>query len=253
MKTTHLLYAGLALVFGGLLNGAALAAQVNIAVAANFADPAKEIAAAFKQKTGNDAVLSFGSSGQFYTQIKQAAPFDILLSADEDRPQQLIKDGLGVPQSLFTYSIGKLVLWSADPDLVKGQATLATGNFAKLSICDPVAAPYGAAAVETMKALHMYDALHPKFVEGANIMQAFQFVVTRNAELGFVALSQLTGNDSGSRWVVPQNLYKPIRQDAVLLQHGADNAAATAFLDFMKGPEAHAVIAKYGYDFDSGH
>jgi len=228
--------------------GNAFAAQTNVAVAANFTEAAKEIAAAFQQKTGHEAVLSFGSSGQFYTQITQDAPFQIFLSADNERPKKLVDDGLGVSDSRFTYAVGKLVLWSKTPDLVKGEETLKAASFAKLSICNPVAAPYGAAAVEAMKSLKVYDALQPKFVEGANITQAFQFVQTGNAELGFIALSQLTGNDSGSRWLVPQTLYTPILQDAVLLKKGASNEAATAFMTFLKGPEARAIIEKYGYE-----
>jgi molybdate transport system substrate-binding protein len=227
------------------------AAQVNVAVAANFTEAVKEIGAAFKQKTGHDAVFSFGSSGQLYTQITQDAPFQIMLSADDARPTKLVKDGLGVANSQLTYAIGKLVLWSRNPGLVKGEETLKDATFSKLSICNPVAAPYGAAAVETMKSLKLYDNLHPKFVEGANITQAFQFVVTGNAEVGFVALSQLRGNVGGSRWLVPQNLYKPIKQDAVLLKKGAGNEAAAAFMAFLKGPEARAIIEKYGYAFDS--
>jgi molybdate transport system substrate-binding protein len=233
------------------LAGEASAAQTNVAVAANFTDPAKEIAAAFKAKTGHEAVLSFGSSGQFYTQIKQHAPFQIFLSADSERPKKLVDDGLGVADSRFTYAIGKLVLWSRNPDLVKGEETLKSNAFSKMSLSNPVAAPYGAAAIETMKSLGLYDTLRPKFVEGANITQAFQFVDTGNAELGFVALSQIVGNDTGSRWLVPQNLYEPIRQDAVLLNKGAANEAATAFMAFLKGPEAQAIIEKYGYVLDS--
>src|SRR5215469_950193 len=226
------------------------AAQTNVAVAANFTDAVKEIAAAFKQKTGHEAVLSFGSSGSLYTQITQDAPFQIMLSADTERPKKLVDDGLGVADSRFTYAIGKLVLWSKNPDLVKGDGTLKNATFAKLSICDPVAAPYGAAAVETMKSLKLYDTLQPKLVQGANISQAFQFVDTGNAEVGFVAASQLIDR-GGSRWVVPQNLYEPIRQDAVLLKKGAGNEAAVAFMKFLKGPEAHAIIEKYGYAFDN--
>ena len=241
----------LGLAAASLIGTSAFAAQTNIAVAANFTDAAKEIAVLFKQKTGHEAVLSFGSSGQFYTQITQDAPFQIMLSADDERPMKLIGDGLAVADSRFTYAIGKLVLWSKDPNLVKGEATLTSATFVKLSICNPVAAPYGAAAVEAMKSLKLYDTLQPKFVEGANITQAYQFVATGNAELGFVALSQLTGNASGSRWLVPQNLYKPIKQDAVLLKKGANNEAAVAFMAFLKGPEARAVIEKYGYAFDS--
>jgi molybdate transport system substrate-binding protein len=227
--------------------GNAFAAQTNVAVAANFTDAAKEIAAAFKQKTGHEAVLSFGASGQFYTQITQGAPFQVFLSADDGRPKKLVEDGLAVPESRFTYAIGKLVLWSRTPDFVKGEATLRSAAFAKLSICNPTAAPYGAAAVQTMKSLKLYDALQPRLVEGASVTQAFQFVETGNAELGFIALSQLTGNDTGSRWIVPQDLYTPIRQDAVLLKIGASNAAASGFITFLKGPEARTIIEKYGY------
>jgi molybdate transport system substrate-binding protein len=223
------------------------AAQTNVAVAANFAEPAKEIAAAFKQKTGHEAVLSFGASGQFYTQITQGAPFQVLLSADDGRPKKLVDDGLAVPDSRFTYAIGKLVLWSKTPGLVKSEETLKAATFAKLSICNPVAAPYGAAAIETMKSLKVLEKLEPKLVEGATITQAFQFVETGNAELGFVALSQLTGQETGSRWLVPQELYAPIRQDAVLLKTGISNEAASGFIEFLRSPKARAIIEKYGY------
>ena len=226
------------------------AAETNVAVAANFTEPAKEIAAAFKAKTGHDAVLSFGASGQFYTQITQGAPFQVLLSADDARPKQLADDGLAVPDTRFTYAIGKLVLWSKTPGFVTGEATLKTTTFAKLSICNPVAAPYGAAAVETMKSLKVLEQLQPKLVEGATITQAYQFVETGNAELGFVALSQLAGPDIGSRWLVPQELYSPIRQDAVLLKSGLSNEAATGFISFLRSPEARAIIQKYGYVLD---
>ena len=223
------------------------AAQTNVAVAANFAEPAREIATAFKQKTGQEAVLSFGASGQFYTQITQGAPFQVLLSADDARPKKLVDDGLAVPESRFTYAIGKLVLWSKDPGLVKDEETLKAATFAKLSICNPVAAPYGAAAIETMKSLKVLEKLEPKLVEGATITQAFQFVETGNAELGFVALSQLTGRETGSRWLVPQELYAPIRHAAVLLKTGISNEAARGFIAFLRSPEARAIIEKYGY------
>jgi molybdate transport system substrate-binding protein len=232
-----------------LAAGDAAAGQTNVAVAANFTDAVKEIAAAFKKSSGHDAVLSFGSTGQLYTQITQDAPFQIFLAADAARPKKAVDEGLGVADSRFTYAIGKLVLWSKTPSLVKGEETLRKGAFTKLSIANPTAAPYGAAAVETLQALELYDGLKPKIVQGNNISQTFQFVDTGNAELGFIALSQLAGNDAGSRWLVPQNLYKPIRQDAVLLKKGAGNAAATAFMSFLKGPEAKAIIEKYGYGF----
>jgi molybdate transport system substrate-binding protein len=235
-------------VIAAAVGGNAFAAETNVAVAANFTDAAKEIATAFKQKTGHEAVLSFGSSGQFYSQITQDAPFQIMLSADEARPKKLVEDGLAVADSRFTYAIGKLVLWSKTKDFVKGEETLRAGAFAKLSIANPTAAPYGAAAVETLKALKLFETLEPRIVQGNTITQAFQFVDTGNAELGFIALSQLAGEPAGSRWLVPQTLYTPIRQDAVLLKKGADNEAATAFLAFLKGPDARAIIEKYGYE-----
>src|SRR6266700_1837522 len=233
-----------------LTANSAFAAQTNVAVAANFTEAAKEIAFAFKAKSGHVAVLSFHASGQFYTQITQGAPFQVLLSADDARPKKLLDDGLAVPGSNFTYAIGKLVLWSKTPNLVKGEETLKLTSIAKLAIINPIAAPYGAAAVETMKSLGVYDTLKPRIVEGATVIQAFQFVETGNAELGFVALSQLAGSDAGSRWLVPQELYTPIRQDAVLLKTGASNEAATGFIAFLKGPEARAIIEKYGYVLD---
>lgn len=229
----------------------AWAAETNVAVAANFTESAKEIATAFQAKTGHQAILSFGATGQLYTQITQDAPFQILLSADDERPKQAVADGLGVSGSVFTYAIGKLVFWSKQPGVVTGEATLQAAKFDKLSICNPVAAPYGAAAVETMRALKVYDALEPKLVVGANISQAYQFVSSGNAEVGFVALSQVVNDTAGSRWMVPQNLYSPIRQDAVLLTKGAGNEAASAFMTFLKGPEASAIIEKYGYEVGS--
>jgi len=250
VKSVKALIGLVGLIAVGLCGEQSYAAQTNVAVAANFTDAAKEIAAAFKQKTGHEAILSFGASGAFYTQITQDAPFQIMLSADTERPKKLVSDGLGVADSRFTYAIGKLVLWSKNPDLVKGEATLKSAAFAKLSICNPVAAPYGEAAVEAMKSLKLYDTLQPKLVVGADITQAFQFVDTGNADLGFVAASQLIKRE-GSRWIVPQNLYEPIRQDAVLLKKGVGNEAATAFMQFLKGPEAHAIIEKYGYAFDN--
>jgi molybdate transport system substrate-binding protein len=251
MRAVKSLIASLALATAALLMSHANAAQTHVAVAANFTDASKEIATAFQKKTGHEAILSFGSSGQFVTQITQDAPFEVFLSADDERPKKLISQGFGVPGSEFTYAVGKLVLWSKQAGAVKGEETLKDAKFSKLSICDPVAAPYGAAAVETMKSLKLYDALKPKFVEGADITQAYQFVETGNAEVGFVALSQLAGKSEGSRWMVPQDLYKPITQGAVLLKKGEKNPAATAFIEFLKGPEARVIIEKYGYVTDT--
>jgi molybdate transport system substrate-binding protein len=223
------------------------AAETNVAVAANFTDAANEIAAAFKEKTGHDAVLSFGSTGQLYTQITQDAPFEVFLAADDERPRKAEEEGLAVPGSRFTYAIGKIVLWSKDPSGVRGQATLRNGDFTRIAIANPTTAPYGAAAVQAMQALGVYDQLEARIVQGNNIAQTYQFVETGNAELGFVALSQVVGDTEGSRWEVPADLYEPIRQDAVLLAKGENSEAANAFVDFLRSPEAAPIIAKYGY------
>ena len=239
--------------FAGLLSltvgGTAWAGETKVAVAANFTDAAKEIAARFKAKTGHDATLSFGSSGQFYTQIANGAPFEVFLSADVERPQRAEAEGLSVPGSRFTYATGRLVLYSKTPGLVDGKgAVLKSGKFEKLSIADPKAAPYGQAAVETLTKLNLYDALKPKIVQGASITQAFQYVQTGAAELGFVALSQVVGEQGGSRWIVPASDHTPIEQQAVLLKTGADSQAAKAFIAFLKSGEAKAIIRRYGYE-----
>lgn len=227
----------------------AFAAEVKVAVAANFTEPAKEIAARFKTKTGHDANLSFGSSGQFYTQIANGAPFEVFLSADAERPTKAEADGLAVPGSRFTYAVGRLVLYSKTPGLVDAKgAVLKSGKFNKLSIADPKTAPYGVAAVETMKKLGLSEALAPKLVQGTSITQAYQFVDTGAAELGFVALSQVVTVKGGSRWLVPTADHTPIDQQAVLLKTGAANPGAGAFLAFLKGAEAKAIIRKYGYE-----
>ena len=229
----------------------ASAVEFQVAVAANFAVPAQKIAAQFERTTGHKAVLSFGSTGRFFTQIRSGAPFDILLAADHETPLKLAQDA--VPGSQFTYAIGTLVLWSADPRLVDSEgAVLKQGHFQHLAIASPVLAPYGAAAMQTLQALHLVEATKSKVVQGESIGQTFAFVATGNAEIGFVALSQVwEGNalKSGSIWVVPNDLYEPIRQDAILLRHGADNAAARAFLDYLKTDAATAVMRAYGYQF----
>jgi molybdate transport system substrate-binding protein len=244
-----LLAAALGALFAAF-SSSAEAAQTNVAVAANFTEPAKEIAALFKQKTGHEAVLSFGASGGFLTQIQHDAPYKVFLSADQERAKATVDQGFGVPGSVFTYAIGKLVLFSRVVDVTDGEATLKGGKFAKLSIANPNAAPYGTAAIEAMKALGVYDAIQPKIVQGASIGQAFQFVDTKNAELGFVALSQTKSSTGGTSWLVPQSLYSPIRQDAVLLKKGENDDASKAFLEFLKGPEARAIIEKFGYGLD---
>lgn len=225
----------------------AFAAEVKIAVAANFTAPAKEIVQLFETATGHKMLLSFGSTGQFFAQISKGAPFDILLAADKDTPAKLVAQGLGDGSTQFTYAVGRLVLYSQNAKLVNGEATLKDATFAKIAIANPATAPYGAAAVQVMTALGVYDQLAPKLVQGNNIGQTFQFVDTGNADVGFVALSQIALTRGGSRWVVPDKLHAPIAQDAVLLKPGADNAAAMAFLAFLKGPAARTVIEKFGY------
>jgi molybdate transport system substrate-binding protein len=227
--------------------GLATADDVNAAVAANFTDAANEIGALFAEKTGHNAIFSFGSTGQLYAQITQEAPFEVFLAADRERPAKAVADGFGVDSSVFTYATGSIVLFSADPDLVTGEATLTEGAFEKIAIANPVTAPYGAAAIEAMMALGVHEALQPKIVQGNNIAQTYQFVETGNAELGFVALSQVVNDDRGSKWMVPDDLYSAIAQGAVLLKRGEENPAATAFIDFLKGPEADAVKERYGY------
>jgi len=229
--------------------GAALAGETKVAVAANFTEPAMAIAARFKARTGHEAVLSFGSSGQFYTQIANGAPYEVFLSADVERPQKAEAERLAVVGSRFTYATGRLVLFSRTPGLVDGGgAVLASSRFDKLAIADPKAAPYGQAAIETLTGLKRYDALRPKIVMGASITQAFQFVQTGAAELGFVALSQVVNDKGGSRWIVPAANHAPIEQQAVLLKTGVNNDAAKAFLAFLKSGEAKAIIRRYGYE-----
>jgi molybdate transport system substrate-binding protein len=251
MITRRFKLVGLAL-FGAAMALAAtpvLAADTQVAVAANFTEPAKAIAAAFKAKTGHTATLSFGSSGQFYTQMAHGAPYEVFLSADAERPEKAEQEGLSVPGARFTYAVGRLVLYSKTPGLVDAKgAVLTSDRFAKLAIADPAAAPYGEAAVETMRKLKVYDALAPKIVKGASIAQAYQYVATGNAELGFVALSQVIDQPGGSRWLVPAADHAPIQQQAVLLRTGERNPAARAFLTFLKSPAAIAIIKRYGYE-----
>ena len=223
------------------------AAEVKVAVAANFTGAAKVIGRRFHQATGHTAIFSFGSTGQLFTQISQGAPFEVFLAADRKRPEKAETDGYAVPGSRFTYATGRIVLYSADPGLVTGPETLKSYRFTRIAIANPVTAPYGAAAIAAMRALGVHGALQGRIVRGTNIAQTFQFVMTGNAEIGFVALSQVAGLDQGSRWLVPEKLYPPIAQDAVLLKRGAANPAATAFLAFLKGDTARSVKETFGY------
>ena len=234
------------------LSAAAQAEVVQIAVAANFTAPARALAEIFARTTGHEAKLSFGATGAFYTQIKNGAPFDILLAADDERPIRLEKEGYTVPGSRFTYAIGQLVLWSAKPGLVDGGgAVLKGGKFNKIAIANPKLAPYGAAAVETMDKLGLAAALTPKLVTGESIGQTYNFIATGNAELGFVALAQVLDGGklkSGSMWVVPAKYHAPIIQDAVILKRAAANPAAKAWMALMRSPNTQDFIRSYGYE-----
>lgn len=241
------------LVCMGLFLRPAWAGDVLVAVAANFAAPMQKIAAAFTQDTGHKAVLSIGSTGKLTSQVHHGAPFDVLLAADEMTPAKLVSEGLALETSRFTYAIGQLVLWSSQADVVDAQGSILNRSLTgKLAVADPKLAPYGAAAFEVMDKKGWTDRLRPAFVTGENIGQTFQFVKTGNAALGFVALSQVMVDgkiSSGSAWVIPSNLYSPIRQDAVLLKNGQSNAAAQALLQYLRGDAARAVIRAYGYQF----
>ena len=234
------------------LSAAAQAEVVQIAVAANFTAPARALAEIFARTTGHEAKLSFGATGAFYTQIKNGAPFDILLAADDERPIRLEKEGDTVPGSRFSYAIGQLVLWSAKPGLVDGGgAVLKGGKFNKIAIANPKLAPYGAAAVETMDKLGLAAALTPKLVTGESIGQTYNFIATGNAELGFVALAQVLDGGklkSGSMWVVPAKYHAPIIQDAVILKRAAANPAAKAWMALMRSPNTQDFIRSYGYE-----
>lgn len=229
----------------------AFAEQMLVAVAANFIPPFREIALEFEKSTGHQLQVSGGSSGNFYTQIKNGAPFDVFFSADNERPKKLEDEGLGVKDSRFTYAIGRLVLWSSNADLVKGEETLRSKNFKRLAIANPKTAPYGVAAMQTMQKLGLWESLQPHIVMGESIGQTIGFIESGNAHLGFVALSQIMDpkiKGKGSRWDVPTHLHEPIQQDVILLTKGKDNPAAKSLLDFMGGPQAKAIIERYGYE-----
>lgn len=218
-----------------------------IAVAANFQDAARQLGAAFESAGPHAVAFSFGSTGQLYAQIAQGAPFDAFLAADRGRPGRAVREGWAVPGSQFTYARGRIALFSRDPRLVTGPDTLSSARIERLAVAEPGLAPYGAAAVETLRELGAYDALAGSLVRGLNVAQVYQFVQTGHAELGFVALAQIAGRSQGSRWLVPDAMHAPIAQDAVLLKRGAENMAAVDFLAFLKTAAAGAALRKYGY------
>ena len=229
----------------------ARAGEVQVAVAANFAGPIAKIAEGFTAATGHTLKVSTGATGKFYTQIVNGAPYEVLLAADDETPKKLIAEKNAVAGSNYTYALGKLVLYSAQPGLVDEQgAVLASDKVQHIAVANPKVAPYGAAGMQVIKARGLSDALASKIVTGESIAQTFQFVATGNAEIGFVALSQVAvpgKPTTGSYWTVPQSLYGEIRQDAVLLKVGADNPAAKALLDYLKSEPARKVIAEFGY------
>jgi molybdate transport system substrate-binding protein len=235
-----------------LISFAALADEAQIAVAANFASPAKRLADQFAQRTGHRLALSSGSTGKFYAQIKSGAPFDAFLSADGETPLRMEQEKLAVTGSRFTYAIGRLALWSPKTGFVDAEgAVLRTNGFNRLAIANPKLAPYGAAAKNTMERLGVWPALQGKLVQGENIAQTYQFVSSGNADLGFIAFSQLREDGApaaGSYWLVPERFHAPLRQDAVLLTRGANNAAARAFLEYLRGAPARELIRAYGYE-----
>lgn len=241
----------LALLASWLLSVAAQAAEVKVAVAANFALTMKDIAAEFEKDTGHKVSLTQGATGKFYAQITNGAPFEVFLSADDETPSRLIKEGKAVSGTQFTYAVGRLVLWSPDPSLVdQGGGVLKTDRFKFLSIANARVAPYGRAAVQTMQKLGVLTAIEPRVVQGESITQTHQFVSSGNAQLGFVALSQVWENGrlkSGSAWIVPEDMHEQLKQDAVLLNPGKDSKAAVALVDYLKSDKARKIIDRYGY------
>lgn len=249
LKTHYLKLAGLFLSL--ILSGTAQAADVRIAVAANFTDTTRELIEAFAEATGLEASASFGSTGKLYAQIENGAPFDVFLAADSRRPELLEQNGQGVANTRFTYARGKLALWSPKSDVFSDpEAWLKSGDFARLAIANPKTAPYGLAAQEVLTNLSLWESLQSRLVRGDSIAQTFQFVATANTSAGFVALSQVRAwpNKGGSLWQIPQRLYSPIDQQAILLSFGKNNDAAFQWIEFLKSEKATKIIQNYGYD-----
>lgn len=231
----------------------ARAEHVLVAVAANFTDAARDIASSFERASGHTIKVSFGSTGKLFSQIDNGAPFEVFLAADSDRPRKAEKEGLAVPGTRFSYAQGKLVLWSAAPEAFEdGERYLKEASFARAAIANPKTAPYGKAAKQVMEHLGIWDKVQARLVRGESIAQTFQFTATSNAKVGFVAYSQVKSwkSDAGSLWKIPESYYSPIAQHAVLLIKGQTNPAALAFLEFLKGPEARAIITGYGYSVE---
>jgi molybdate transport system substrate-binding protein len=243
-------------VLGVALFGSApvMADTANIAVAANFTKTIEEIGQLFEKETGHQVKFSFGPTGKLYAQIKNGAPFDAFFGADEKRPLKTAEDGIGIEKSYFVYAQGQIALYSANyPVAEHALEVLKEAKFNHLAIANPKTAPYGERAEAYLQKVGLYEGVKAKLVNGESIAHAFQYVVTNNAEIGFVALSQLVDPQSpvyrkGQYWIVPQSEYKPINQGAILTQRGANNAAATAFMEFVKTPKAIEIIQRYGYN-----
>ena len=228
------------------LTGNVHSARVKVAVASNFTAPMKEIAKAFNQSTGHQALISFGSTGKLYAQIHHGAPFEVFLAADQERPELLFKQGYSNQPD--TYAIGKLALWSSNPELLKQGSDILSGDaFKRIAIANPKTAPYGVGAIQILEKLQLANKLKPKLVMGENIAQTYQFVITGNAQLGFVAISQVAKSDKDHYWAPPQDMYDPLKQDVVLLKKGQSNPVADEFLAFLASDEAKAIIHRYGY------
>ncbi len=233
------------------LPSAAWPVSTSVAVAANFAAPMRSLAQSFEKNTGHKVVVALGATGQLYAQIKNGAPFDVLLAADDETPKKLESEGLAVAGSRATYAIGRHVLWSKRDGLIyaKGEF-LSAGRFDRIAIANPKLAPYGLAAVEVIEKLGLMQAIKPKLIEASNITQAHQFVASGNTEIGFVALAQVAEGGkikSGSGWIIPESLHSPIQQDLVLLQRGKTNPAAQQLIEFLRSETAKAIIRSYGY------
>ena len=240
------------LLFWTIGSATSVAGEVRVAVAANFLATLNEIVSTFEQATGHAAAVSSGSSGKLYAQIKNGAPFDVFLSADVTRPKLMEEEGLAVQGSRFTYAVGRLTLWSPGPVVIEGNGTsmLLSDRVEYVAIANPKTAPYGAAAKEVLQALGLWERLQNRLVRGENIGQTFHFVFSKNAQLGFVALSQVLGpkiSGTGNRWDVPAHLHAPLRQQAVLLRHGQRNEAARALLDYVKEATSRNIIERFGY------
>ncbi len=245
----------LCLLFLTMCPATSVAEEVRVAVAANFLATLNEIVTTFEQDTGHVVTVSSGSSGRLYAQIKNGAPFDVFFSADVMRPRLMEEEGLAVQGSRFTYAVGRLTLWSPGPTMIEGngKAMLLSDEVEHVAIANPKTAPYGAAAKEVLQALGLWEPIQDRLVRGENIGQTFHFVFSKNAQLGFVALSQVLGhkvNGAGRRWDVPAHLHAPLRQQAVLLHNGQDNEVAYAFLDYVKGATSLNVIERFGYGLE---